>query len=63
MADDTLRAAITTALAENGVNSRAPSGIHSWRCEYPDRYGPCSCLDELVDDLVRAVRAALDGES
>lgn len=41
------RDAIEKALAENGVDS----GIHSWRCEYPDRYGPCTCLEELVDDL------------
>lgn len=31
------------------------SNIHSWRCEHPDRYGPCSCFQELVDDLLRAV--------
>lgn len=38
-------------LAENGVLKQAPDGIHSWRCEYPSRYGPCSCRDDLVADI------------
>lgn len=21
-----------------------PYGLHGWRCEYPDRYGPCDCV-------------------
>lgn len=25
--------------------------IHSWRCAYPDRYGKCTCFQELVADL------------
>jgi hypothetical protein len=28
------------------------SNIHSWRCEYPDIYGPCSCLQNLIADIV-----------
>src|SRR5699024_12593684 len=31
-------------------------GIHGWRCEYPDRYGRCDCLADLIGDLVRLVR-------
>lgn len=27
------------------------SSIHSWRCEHPDRYGKCTHLQELVNDL------------
>lgn len=27
------------------------SDIHSWRCSYPDLYGPCKCLAELVGEL------------
>lgn len=35
-------------LAENGVGD--PGGdLHSWRCR---QYGPCDCLDSLLDDLV-----------
>ena len=46
---------IRRALIEAGLSDRPDlydSNIHSWRCEYPDRYGHCTCLDELVDDLV-----------
>lgn len=28
------------------------SSIHSWRCEYPDTYGQCTCFQELLDQLV-----------
>lgn len=24
-------------------------GIHSWRCEHPDRYGKCYCFEEAID--------------
>lgn len=36
------------------------SSIHSWRCEHPDRYGECSCFQELVQELAardEAIRA------
>ena len=32
-------------------------GIHSWRCSMPDRYGACTCFQELVQEL-----AARDAE-
>lgn len=28
----------------------AGRGIHSWRCEYPDRYGPCDCVEGFARD-------------
>jgi hypothetical protein len=28
------------------------SSPHGWRCEYPDRYGPCTCPGELADDVI-----------
>lgn len=31
-------------------------GIHSWRCEYPERYGRCTCFTELVDDFIALTR-------
>lgn len=34
------------------------SSLHSWRCEYPDRYGPCTCVADTADILADAVRAA-----
>lgn len=33
------------------------SSIHSWRCEHPDRYGKCSCFQELLAEL----QAHVDG--
>lgn len=42
---------IARVLAESDVTAAFGSGIHSWRCEYPERYGPCNCLDGLIDDL------------
>jgi len=42
-----------------GEGCAAGSSLHSWRCEYPDRYGPCDCVAELAD----AVLAHLKGES
>lgn len=34
------------------------SSLHSWRCEYPDRYGECSCVAETAEEIVKALRAA-----
>ena len=52
--DADLVAKVAEALNEEGA---APgSSLHSWRCEYPDRYGPCTCVDETA----RAVLDALD---
>ena len=53
----TARDRIRRALIEAGLSDRPDlydSNIHSWRCEYPGRYGHCTCLDDLVDDLVEA---------
>lgn len=56
----TVREALAAALTSNGVGRSAPDGIHSWRCEYPNVYGPCTCFAELLDDLVAAVTLRLD---
>ena len=40
-------------------------GIHSWRCSYPDRYGACSCFQEIAQELAArdaAVAAKAWGE-
>ncbi len=54
---DTLRNRIAETLRENGMHETAPSTIHSWRCEYPERYGPCPCFAYLVDDLQKLIEA------
>lgn len=48
-------AAVQAAHAELIANGASPgSGIHSWRCEHPDLYGPCACVDEVARDVVTA---------
>lgn len=49
------RRRIEQALRENGITPQGDDGIHSWRCRYPDQYGPCECFDSLVEDLEHAV--------
>lgn len=34
--------------------------MHSWRCEHPDRYGPCTCLEDVSTQLLAALRAHLE---
>lgn len=38
--------ALAKVLIEEGAG--VGSSIHGWRCEYPDRYGPCACVDETA---------------
>jgi len=57
---------IRSVLEESGINDNPAefdSDIHSWRCAHPDRYGRCSCFQELVDDLVAVVNADTDKET
>ena len=35
--------------------SQGTDGLHSWRCDYPDIYGECDCLDEFVTDMSRTL--------
>lgn len=51
-----LKAGLNLTLVENGIEREAPDDLHSWRCEYPDRYGPCTCVEDLLNDLVSRVR-------
>lgn len=32
------------------------SSIHSWRCSYPDKYGPCSCVEEMAEIIIEVLR-------
>lgn len=38
------------------------SSMHGWRCEYPDRYGPCTCADDLVKDLMESLKLAAESD-
>lgn len=41
----------------NDEGGRPGNSIHSWRCEYPDRYSPCGC----VETTAKLILAALTG--
>lgn len=52
-------AAVRSTLPEWGVGpDYSRDGIHGWRCEYPDRYGPCECFETLLSDIRAAATAA-----
>lgn len=57
---DELREKIAWTLEGQGLSAHPDqydSNIHGWRCEYPDRYGPCSCFEELVAAVLSDVEA------
>jgi len=54
--DPELEARVRTVLAEWDIASTENQGLHSWRCRYPDRYGPCTCFEEFVAELMAAIR-------
>lgn len=54
MAREEIAKAVSLALIANGIGSTTDE-MHSWRCNYPERYGPCRCLAEAVTDVVEAV--------
>lgn len=48
-----LVAAAARALEDEGG---APgSDLHSWRCQYPETYGPCDCTAETAKAVIAAV--------
>lgn len=52
-----MREAITQALTDNGLSGIGE--LHSWRCQFPQTYGECTCIADLVDDVVKAVEPAI----
>lgn len=51
-----LREAIEDICREWGISEHySRDGIHGWRCEYEDRYGPCGDFQEFIDDLMLAI--------
>lgn len=47
---DVERDAIVKVLLEEGAGPG--NSIHSWRCEYPDQYGPCDCVEQTADAVL-----------
>jgi hypothetical protein len=59
----TLRGEVERVLRENGLSDepgKYDSSIHSWRCDFPDIYGQCSCFAELADELVALLAATTE---
>lgn len=54
--NESLAGKIRAALQGEGLDSGGASP-HSWRCEHPDRYGHCTCLDEAVSAVLLVVQA------
>jgi hypothetical protein len=44
---------VNKTLLEEGAGP--DSELHSWRCEYPDRYGPCDCVGEAAREVADAL--------
>lgn len=59
-----LRARIERRLGDvlSAEGGEPGSSIHGWRCEYPDRYGPCECVDEVARAQLAAILPLLSGE-
>lgn len=52
---DPLRDAVRQVLIEHAVDAKENQGLHGWRCQYPDSYGPCTCFEELVSALTDVI--------
>jgi hypothetical protein len=55
----TLEQSIEDVLRGNGITDRPEefdSDIHSWRCSHPEIYGRCTCFNDLINDIVEAVK-------
>lgn len=52
MPDDTFER-IKRVLVDNGLEPGY--SLHGWRCEHPDRFGECDCVDGLANDIIRAL--------
>lgn len=55
--EQTTRELLRACLQAVGITDEPETygdGIHSWRCEHPDRYGRCNCFEEAVDYFYRA---------
>jgi hypothetical protein len=48
---EAIKAGAKALVAEGGAPDNS---IHGWRCKYPDRYGPCDCVEETVKVVLAA---------
>jgi hypothetical protein len=54
--DEAVEAASKALIDEGGAPGNS---IHSWRCEYPDRYGECDCVEVTARAALVAARPYL----
>lgn len=58
-----LRGKVERVCREWGVSEEyQPDGIHRWRCEHVDRYGPCTCFAEFITDLMGVIESPVQPE-
>lgn len=48
------REVVRDVLYDHGLQ-QGGGGLHAWRCDYPEVFGECNCLDELATDLTEAL--------
>jgi hypothetical protein len=56
-ADERVAAIVAKTLLDEGC--QPGSSIHSWRCEHPDRYGECTCVSEVAEEVAAALGPVL----
>lgn len=52
--DEATVATVVQVINEEG--GEPGNGLHSWRCEYPDRYGKCDCVELTAQMILAALR-------
>jgi hypothetical protein len=61
VSDDEVRidrdALIAVAVGVMKREGGSPAQWHRWRCEYPERYGPCDCDRGVAEEIITAVVA------
>jgi len=54
--EEAVEAAAKAILDEGGAPGHS---LHSWRCEHPDRYGECDCVEQTARAALEAALPAL----
>lgn len=57
----TLREELDELLVGYSIQGVENQGLHGWRCQYPDRYGPCTCYSDFLDALTTFVETRTEG--
>lgn len=50
-----LKRRLTVLLEAEGLSPN--SDFHSWRCSHPDRFGECTCVEELAEAIMVLVKS------